>query len=147
MKLDITVRRLLLGAADDSVESDLLAAQKLCRSSLEFLSWRFSRYKVTPIFLDILELFNELRDVFFLRRCASHLPQRRGPDFAAAPRQECFHSDHEHNPWVCRRRTRTRLRECDNPIVKWRQSSGLQLSQHGAKFVAWVSCSSFWRIF
>ena len=35
----------------------------------------------------------------FLRRCTWYRPQRCGPDFAAAPQQDSFHSDHEQNPW------------------------------------------------
>ena len=81
----------------------------------------------------------------FLRRCTWYRPQRRGPDFAAAPQQDSFHSDHDQNPWDCRRWTRSRQRKFDNPIVKCRQSRGSQLNQDDAKFVAWVWCSSSWR--
>ena len=68
MKLDNTFRRLLLVAADDSVESDLLAALKKSEVVQKFdgvFELAFFRLQRDADFLDILVLLNLLRDGFF----------------------------------------------------------------------------------
>ena len=68
MKLDNTVCCLLLVAADDSVESDLLAALKMSEVVQKFagvFELAFFRLQRDADFLDILVLLNLLRDGFF----------------------------------------------------------------------------------
>ena len=68
MKLDTTVRRLLLVAVDDSTESDLLAALKKSEVVQKLdgvFELSFFRLQRAADFLDILVLLNLLRDGFF----------------------------------------------------------------------------------
>ena len=68
MKLDTTVRRLLLVAADDSVESDLLVALKKSEVVQKFdgvFELAFFSQQSDADVLDILVLLNLLRGGFF----------------------------------------------------------------------------------
>ena len=146
MILNTTVRRLLLVAADDSVETDLFAALKMSEVVQKFagvFELVFFPLQHEPYFLDILHLLNKVRDGFFeavylIPPAASWSRLRSSTTAGTASTQIAIRTL---GIVVVEPAT-----DRESTTIQWRQSRGWQLSQHDAKFVASVWYSSSRRI-